>query len=177
MGGGTIQSWRSMFFLQSFVKSRPVETRKCQRVPFQMYHSKKLRRAAILDCRAKHDENKPWKLTHLEDSCINTITRVQVNQQRNFLTNRWWKIELNYVLIFISRSTARWLFLIVIGPNCSRESLQTAVQSPLGPTLSRLRVVPHFSSGIVEWAKRKRAWKSPQARKGDKIHVSEIINL
>ena len=32
---------------------------------------------------------------------------------------------------------------------------------------NRLRVVPHFSSGIVEWAKRERAWKSPHARKGD----------
>ena len=29
-----------------------------------------------------------------------------------------------------------------------------------------LRVVPHFSSGIVERAKRERAWKSPHARKG-----------
>ena len=28
---------------------------------------------------------------------------------------------------------------------------------------SRLRVVPHFSSGIVERAKRERAWKSPHA--------------
>ena len=32
---------------------------------------------------------------------------------------------------------------------------------------SRLRVVPHFSSGIVERTKRERAWKSPHARKGD----------
>ena len=31
----------------------------------------------------------------------------------------------------------------------------------------RLRVVPHFSSRIVEGAKRERAWKSPHARKGD----------
>ena len=31
---------------------------------------------------------------------------------------------------------------------------------------SRLRVVPHFSSGTVERAKRERAWKSPRARKG-----------
>ena len=31
----------------------------------------------------------------------------------------------------------------------------------------RLRVVPHFSSGIVERAKCERAWKSPHARKGD----------
>ena len=31
----------------------------------------------------------------------------------------------------------------------------------------RLGVVPHFSSGIVERAKRERAWKSPHARKGD----------
>ena len=33
--------------------------------------------------------------------------------------------------------------------------------------LSRLRVVPHFSSGIVERVKREHAWKSPHARKGD----------
>ena len=31
----------------------------------------------------------------------------------------------------------------------------------------RLRVVPHFSSGIVERAKRELARKSPHARKGD----------
>ena len=28
-----------------------------------------------------------------------------------------------------------------------------------------LRVVPHLSSGIVERAKRERAWKSPQAKR------------
>ena len=33
--------------------------------------------------------------------------------------------------------------------------------------VARLRVVPHFSSGIRERAKRERAWKSPHARKGD----------
>ena len=32
---------------------------------------------------------------------------------------------------------------------------------------SRLRVVPLFSWGIVEWAKPERGWKSPDARKGD----------
>ena len=31
----------------------------------------------------------------------------------------------------------------------------------------RLRVVLHFSSGIVEWGKREHAWKSPHVRKGD----------
>ena len=31
----------------------------------------------------------------------------------------------------------------------------------------RLPVVPHFSSEIVEWAKRERAWKSPHVGKGD----------
>ena len=35
------------------------------------------------------------------------------------------------------------------------------------PWWGRLRVVPHFSSGIVERAKRERAWKSSHARKGD----------
>ena len=33
----------------------------------------------------------------------------------------------------------------------------------------RLRVVPHFSSGIVERAKRDRAWKSLHGRKGDTL--------
>ena len=32
---------------------------------------------------------------------------------------------------------------------------------------ARLRAVPHFSSGIVERAKCKSAWKSPHVRKGD----------
>ena len=34
-----------------------------------------------------------------------------------------------------------------------------------GPTRPRLRVVPHFPSGIVERVTHERAWKSPQARK------------
>ena len=31
----------------------------------------------------------------------------------------------------------------------------------------KLREVPHFSSGILKWAKRERVWKSPHARKED----------
>ena len=34
-------------------------------------------------------------------------------------------------------------------------------------TGNKLRVVPHFSSGIVERAKHEGVWKSPHARKGD----------
>ena len=41
----------------------------------------------------------------------------------------------------------------------------------LCPFQGRLRVVPHFSSGIVEQAKRERAWKSPHARKGGYFHA------
>ena len=37
----------------------------------------------------------------------------------------------------------------------------------IGVNWPRLRVVPHFSSGIVERAKRQREWKSPHARKGE----------
>ena len=33
--------------------------------------------------------------------------------------------------------------------------------------MSRLRVVPHFASGIEDSGKRERAWKSPYARKGN----------
>ena len=39
----------------------------------------------------------------------------------------------------------------------------------------RLRVVPQLSSGIVERAKRERAWKSPHARKGDTRNQTSII--
>ena len=44
---------------------------------------------------------------------------------------------------------------------------KTIVESGWIYRLCRLRVVPHFSSGIVERAKRERAWKSTHARKGD----------
>ena len=37
--------------------------------------------------------------------------------------------------ILISRAAERWLFSIVIGRNCSRKSLQTAVQPPLSEQL------------------------------------------
>ena len=40
---------------------------------------------------------------------------------------------------------------------------------------ARLRVVPHFSSEIVEQAKRERAWKSPHARKGDTLRERFIF--
>ena len=43
-------------------------------------------------------------------------------------------------------------------------------------TSNRLRVVPHFSSGIVERAKRERAWKSPHARKGDTRQGQRILH-
>ena len=47
-------------------------------------------------------------------------------------------------------------------------SHNNCLQFPLYRQINaRLRVVPHFSSGIVERAKRERAWKSPHARKGD----------
>ena len=39
----------------------------------------------------------------------------------------------------------------------------------------RLRVVPHFSSGIVERAKRERSGKSPHVRKGDTRRVSPFL--
>ena len=41
----------------------------------------------------------------------------------------------------------------------------------------RLRAVPHFSSGIVEWAKRERAWKSPHTRKGTFFSLPSACRL
>ena len=41
----------------------------------------------------------------------------------------------------------------------------------------RLRVVPLFSSGIVERAKRERAWKSPHVRKGDTRRGERFFSL
>ena len=49
--------------------------------------------------------------------------------------------------------------------------VQSILGDPVGPRRTflstRLRVVPHVSSGIVERAKRERAWKSPHARRGN----------
>ena len=47
------------------------------------------------------------------------------------------------------------------------QKVDNAIAFPNTYPLDRLRVVLHFSSGIVERAKRERAWKSPHARKGD----------
>ena len=46
--------------------------------------------------------------------------------------------------ILISRSATRWLFSVVIGRNCSRESLQTAVQPPLTQQLASPRISPSY---------------------------------
>ena len=51
-----------------------------------------------------------------------------------------------------------------MGYNLSIEGVQK--EYLFCPKWHRLRVVPHFSLGIVERAKRERAWKSPHARKG-----------
>ena len=48
---------------------------------------------------------------------------------------------------------------------------------PINNAYDRLRVVPHFSSGIVERAKRERAWKLPHARKGDTRRGERIFSL
>ena len=109
------------------------------------------------ECRAKHSENKPLKSTHLKDFRINRIKRPQLNQQRNSLTNRWRKTRNKTKLvrrptmlgIFISRSAARWLFSIVIGRNCSLESLQTAVQPPLVCTFKKFRLPFTLRSTIL----------------------------
>ena len=47
--------------------------------------------------------------------------------------------------------------------------MRTVISSESTPRRSwnRLRAVPHFSSGIVERAKRERAWKSPFLQWGD----------
>ena len=49
-------------------------------------------------------------------------------------------------------------------------NLLNIIMQQVGGT--RLRVVPHFSSEIVERAKRECAWKSPHARKGDARRVA-----
>ena len=44
-----------------------------------------------------------------------------------------------------------------------------AIWSLVGSHEHRLQVVPHLSSGIVERAKRERAWKSPHARRATRL--------
>ena len=67
------------------------------------------------------------------------------------LKNNWVEVSMN------------WIKLDRTGLYCAH--LQ-AISKNYRP-LARLRVVAHFSSGIVERAKRERMWKSPHSRKGD----------
>ena len=67
------------------------------------------------------------------------------------LKNNWVEVSMN------------WIKLDRIGFYCSHLQVISKNYRPL----DRLRVVAHFSSGIVERAERERSWKSPHARKGD----------
>ena len=57
------------------------------------------------------------------------------------------------------------IIIIIIIINIIKQKSKITTKWPLSPYI-RLRVVCHFSSGIVERAKRKHAWKSPKASKG-----------
>ena len=138
--GGDRTKWKINISFSKFCeKYRPIKTWRSERVPLQIVSLKTPKMSSHFECRAKHSENEPLKSTHLKDFRINRIKRPKLNQQRNSLTNRWRKTRNKTKLvrrptmlgIFISRSAARWLFSIVIGRNCSLESLQTAVQPPL----------------------------------------------
>ena len=77
----------------------------------------------------------------------------------------------------IARTITRTRRHIIKKAQCEKRSFSFfAIPNPYEPFFparllqtSRLRVVPHFSSGMVERAKRERALKikSPHARKGD----------
>ena len=138
---GDRTKWKINISSSKFCETyRPIKTWRSERIPLQIVSLKTPKMSSHFECRAKHSENKPLKSTHLKDFRINRIKRPQRNQQRNSLTNRWRQktrkkrklVRRPTMLgIFISRSAARWLFSIVIGRNCSLESLQTAVQPPL----------------------------------------------
>ena len=100
----------------------------------------------------------------------------------NFTTNTtlistWNAVKVNKSVLASNSSSnnvgallRKWQKLHDSGAPCVREAL--ASWAPYlrkfgNLSIRRLRVVPHFSSGIVERAKRERAWKSPHARKGD----------
>ena len=57
------------------------------------------------------------------------------------------------------------IIIIIIIIKIIKQKSKITTKWPLSPYI-RLRVVCHFSSGIVERAKRKHAWKSPHASKG-----------
>ena len=78
--------------------------------------------------------------------------------------------QVNFPAFFIPskqlRSTAHILLSWLCDANLV-EQLAICEEAWTTVSNSRLQVVPHFSSGIVERTKRDRAWKSPHARKGD----------
>ena len=69
----------------------------------------------------------------------------------------------------------KYKIIIIIIINIIKQKSKITTKWPLSP-YNRLRVVPHFSSGIVERAKRERAWKSPHARKGDTRQGQRILH-
>ena len=93
------------------------------------------------------------------------VKYVKINQSRQLAldgvvdTDMTWVQVLHIIYCFLLFSFFSYLLLQVI-------RLLSCILSE-----DRLLVVPHFSSGIVERAKRERAWKSPHVRKGDTFTV------
>ena len=81
-----------------------------------------------------------------------------------FVLKQWFVYDCTYFVAKMYNVVCYWKTAVfVLWINKFKCGLKTSVSL----VLARLRIIPYLSSGIVERAKRKRAWKSPYARKGD----------
>ena len=109
-------------------------------------------------------------------------------QQSTYIMSKWVKKApwTTFILFVLSTSSPKFSpphisIMTSYFPSVSNQAFSTMNSPPaiigvLGTNVTcktdtlekgRLWAVPHFSSGIVERAKRERAWKSLHARKGD----------
>ena len=78
-----------------------------------------------------------------------------------FVLKQWFVFDCTYFVAEMYNVVCYWkTSVFVLWINKFKCSLKTSVSL----VLARLRVVPHLSSGILERAKRERAWKSPHTR-------------
>ena len=119
-GGVTVQNGRSMFFIQSFVKSRLIETRRSERVPLQIVSLKTPKMSSHFGMSSKAR----WKYTLKNPLTLRIFASIQSGGPS--LTSRGisWRIDngkrgkkRNYWgQLCFSRSVARRLFSMEISP-------------------------------------------------------------
>ena len=136
---------------------------------------------------SKHMTNS-WTRNNFHAASTLPCSKGDFCKQSTYIMSKWVKTApwTTFILFILSTSSPKFSpphisIMTSYFPSVSNQAFSTMNSPPaiigvLGTNVTcktdtlgkgRLWVVPRFSSGIVDWAKRERAWKSPHARKGD----------